>query len=338
MTQPSPHRAAIIGAGRIAGSLGCRDDVGREPPRSHAHGLLSAGFILDAVVEPAPSRRADFAGRWGIAHAVDHVAALSECGPLDLVVVCSPSSLHAPQVIEVLERIAPRLLIVEKPLCLSRAELDAMADAATRRSTRIVVNHSRRFDPGHQAARDLMASGRLGRPVAVRAVHYGGWALNGSHLIDTLSMLLRAPLRCVEARPGAPGRSPDDPCLNGRFSVDSHPGLVIAIDSVDERRFQLFEIEIHLTEGRLRCLDFGDRIMVEGVAVNALGERELTPAVVIERPAGTTAMAELYGRCAEWLSGRPADLDGAGLEAASATMRTLFDARRASSQGKGAAP
>jgi scyllo-inositol 2-dehydrogenase (NADP+) len=79
---------------------------------------------------------------------------------VDLVVVASPNDQHAPQSIAALR--AGKHVVVDKPMCLSLAECDAMI-AASRESGKVLsVFHNRRWDGDFQTALQVMNEGRLG--------------------------------------------------------------------------------------------------------------------------------------------------------------------------------
>ena len=81
---------------------------------------------------------------------------------IDAVYVATPHQLHADHV-ELCARHGKHVL-VEKPMALTLAECDRMIAAAERARVALVVGPTHSFDPPVRAARDLIASGRLGSP------------------------------------------------------------------------------------------------------------------------------------------------------------------------------
>jgi predicted dehydrogenase len=320
-------RAAILGCGRIAGAIAPSGGA----PTTHAQALVSAGdgaFQLVAVSDRDDARAEAFAARWN-AQSVWAPAELGAAG-LDLVVVATPDAAHAEDLIRLLAGSRPpRLVVVEKPLCVSADELAAIETALSRHPrTAVVVNHSRRFDPTHWAVRELIAQRRLGPVVGAHWVYYGGWLHNGVHLVDTLRMLLGDGLEAVAVRSGCEDRA-GDPCLDGDFRCTAWPQARILVESHPQTAFQLFEGEIRMQEGRVRLLDFGSEILVDSVRVNAIGERELKDSRVISRDGRPTAMATLYELAGRFLTRTDDEIvNRSGVTQAAATMRTLFDALR----------
>ena len=86
----------------------------------------------------------------------------------DVVVVCTPHPSHPPLAIEALE--AGAHVLVEKPLAVEAREADTMIDAADRAGRLLGVCFQQRFRPVIAAARELIASGRLGELVRVSIV------------------------------------------------------------------------------------------------------------------------------------------------------------------------
>jgi predicted dehydrogenase len=308
----------IIGCGRIAGAIA--PAAGRRVTHAQAIGAHDS-FHLAAVSDPSPERAAAFVARWG-GEIVDDLGALG----LDVVAVCTPDATHVDTVIGLLNGAKPpRLIVVEKPVCLNPAQAETLRTAAAQSQTAIVVNHTRRFDAGHLAVRDVVADGRLGPVLGVRWTHYGGWMHNGVHLVDALRLILGDEIVPVRVERGWEDRV-GDPCIEGLFRCDRHPLARILVESFPETAFQLFEGEIRLQDGRIRLMDFGDDIWLDEVVVNAAGERELKATRRLAHAAGPTPMENLYDLVARHLDGGDDDVvRRAGLCQALATMHTLFD-------------
>jgi predicted dehydrogenase len=193
-------RAGILGCGRVAGAFA--EPGGRVT--THAQGLAGAqAFRLVAIGDADQSRAQAFAARWH----VDDICTLEELGAagLDLLVVATPDRVHAANLASLLAGARPpRLVVMEKPLCVSPDELAELEPMLMDRSqSTVVVNHPRRFARGHQEVRDLIAGRQLGTVIGAHWVYYGGWLHNGVHVIDTLRMLLGDEIEVAAVRAGA---------------------------------------------------------------------------------------------------------------------------------------
>lgn len=265
------YTTAIVGCGRIAGQADRPRESG--PVESHAQAYFRhADFRLQAICEPRDERRDRFRQVWHVPRAYASLTDLLAHERPDVVSVCSDTALHASAVFEILQaRPLPAVVFVEKPICTDAAELHRMQKAASLLpGTVVVVNHSRRFDPSHRRLATLIRGGALGPLLHGRCDYYGGWLHNGCHLIDTLRMLFGT-LTIDRVAPGAAGRL-GDPCLDVRLLINGAP---LELAGFDERYYQLFEMDLRFERGRIVVRDFGERIEVQDVEINALGERVL---------------------------------------------------------------
>jgi predicted dehydrogenase len=141
-----------------------------------------------------------------------------------LVVVATRHSQHAPLVRRMLGE--GKAVFVEKPLCVSEEELDAIvADHARAPRPFLMVGYNRRFAPLVARLRACLAG--VGRPLVLSyrvnagTLPEGSWLLDAAegggrlvgeacHFVDLLMHLADAPLRRVHAvRPSVAGRAPD---------------------------------------------------------------------------------------------------------------------------------
>ena len=152
----APLRIGVVGLGR-------------------AFTLMLPTFAADARVElvaacdPREAARAQFARDFG-KPAYDSVEALAADPAVEAVYIASPNSLHAQHT-----RIAAahgRHVLLEKPMALTLAECDGMIDACTDAGVRLVVGHCHSFDTPYRVARELIASGELGRVRMIQALNY----------------------------------------------------------------------------------------------------------------------------------------------------------------------
>ncbi|MES2294517.1 MAG: Gfo/Idh/MocA family oxidoreductase [Pseudomonadota bacterium] len=317
-------QVALVGAGRIAGAFAAPGDA----PITHAAAINALpGVTLAAICDPATEARAAFAQRWRVPVQVASIAELDVS--FDIIVVAVPDDLHVKTAIQILHKVPPRLLLMEKPLCVSQDELAPLAAAlAANSKCNLAVNSSRRFDAGHSAVRALLALEELGPLVDIRWVYYGGWLHNGVHVIDTLRMLLDDTLDCHWARLGYPGAA-GDPCIEAEFRPRKNPDVRVLIESFPEDAFQLFEAEIRCRDGRVRLLDFGDEILVDRVWVNNKMERELKITTPLPHDNSTPSMLAFYQSATRYLrEGDNGLIEKAGFATAAETMRILFETRK----------
>jgi predicted dehydrogenase len=198
----------LIGAGNISDT--------------HARAAVAIpGVAVAAVYAPTLEHAQRLAMRHGAA-AYDTLDGLLAHRPLDLVVIGSPSGLHAAQGIAAAER--GLHVLVEKPIDVTTARTDALIAVAERAGITLGVIFQDRLKPDVVRMKALVDAGRLGSPVLAtahvkwyRAPSYyrdsrwrgtttldGGGALinQGIHTVDLLLWLF-GPVRRAFAKTAA---------------------------------------------------------------------------------------------------------------------------------------
>ena len=146
----SRTRIAVAGAGYI----------GRAHIDAARH---STTVVLSAVVDPSPDAKAhaDAAG-------VPLYASLAELFSQDKpdgMVLATPNQLHVPQATQCIAAGVPTLL--EKPIAQTVAQAETLVRAVEASQARVLIGHHRAHSPIMAKAREVVASGALGRLVAV---------------------------------------------------------------------------------------------------------------------------------------------------------------------------
>jgi len=192
MARRVPLRLAVAGAGLIG-----RAHI----ERIHDHGDCT----LVAIADPS-AVAADVARAAEVPLFSDLPTLLDVIKP-DGVILATPNALHVEGALQCLERSVPAL--VEKPVADSLEGAIRLADAEAASRVPLLVGHHRRHSRVLETAREIIASGRLGRIVAVNGsatfrkpdeyFRDGPWRtrrgggpilINLVHEIDNLRMLL----------------------------------------------------------------------------------------------------------------------------------------------------
>jgi len=153
-------RVGIMGQGRSGRNI--HAEYLKDDPR----------FEIVAVADLLPDRRERAEREYGCATYED-VADLLARGDLDLVVNALPSHLHAPVTLQGLE--AGQNMLCEKPLARRAAEVDALIAASERQGRLLAIFQQSRFAPYFVKVREVVASGVLGRIVAIK-IRFNGFA------------------------------------------------------------------------------------------------------------------------------------------------------------------
>jgi scyllo-inositol 2-dehydrogenase (NADP+) len=209
---PGALRVALVGYGGAGARL-------------HAP-LIAAtdGLALHAVVTRDPGRRAQLAAHYPGVIAADALADV--VADVDLVVVASPNRFHVELAQTALD--AGKHVVVDKPLAVTSAEAQALAEQAETEGVVLTAFHNRRWDDDFLTLRRVLGEGQLGRVLRLESrfdrwrpqIKEGAWREEGdpadgggllldlgSHLVDQAVQLL-GPVRTVYAelevrRPGA---------------------------------------------------------------------------------------------------------------------------------------
>lgn len=161
----APLRVGVVGVGVM----------GADHARRLARGV--AGATLVAVSDPDVARAQELAGRLGAddlgsgsVAVVPDPLELIRTDAVDAVVLASPGHAHEEQVRECIETGTP--VLCEKPLTTDGASSARLVRAERDGGRPLVqVGFMRRFDPEYVQLRDLLTSGRVGRPLLAHQVH-----------------------------------------------------------------------------------------------------------------------------------------------------------------------
>src|SRR6266567_6406687 len=159
--------------------------VTRDPAKAAPYGVRAWQTLDEALTEPA----------------------------VDAIYIGTPVFLHAPQTIQSLR--AGKHVICEKPMAMNESEARTMLQAAHDSGKTLGVAYYRRSYPKVQRAKQLLASGVIGRPVLAELTCHGwfdgqgsrSWLVDpakagggplfdiASHRIDVLNFLFGEPLQ-----------------------------------------------------------------------------------------------------------------------------------------------
>jgi predicted dehydrogenase len=199
---------------------------------------------------------------------------------VDAVVVATRHATHADLAIQALE--AGKHVFCEKPLALTREELDGVLDSAAHARGILAVGFNRRFSPLLREMREFLTAptGRLGASYRVSAGHLeeghwtheldeGGGRILGEvcHFVDSLRFLADADVELVHAiayaDPRVPLQARDNVSVNLGFANGSVGVILYVADGspkVPKERLEAFTADRTAILDDYRMLElFGDR-------------------------------------------------------------------------------
>jgi predicted dehydrogenase len=180
----------LIGAGNIS--------------ETHARAASAIPDVAIAgVYAPTRARAERLAAQYGgTAH--DSLESLLDGRTLDLVVIGSPSGLHAQHGIAAARRGIH--VLVEKPIDVTTAQADALIDEAARAGVALGVIFQDRLKPDALRLKTLIDEGRLGRPILATAQvkwyrtpeYYAGSQWRGTRTLDGGGALMNQGVHTVD--------------------------------------------------------------------------------------------------------------------------------------------
>src|SRR5262252_2191048 len=106
-------------------------------------------FQVIGLAEPSETVRTALGARYGINGLHTDYRALLDAGGLDAVLIASPAGTHADVVLAALD--AGLHVFVEKPMCITLADADAIVAARDRAGKVVQVGTMKRYDPAVEA-------------------------------------------------------------------------------------------------------------------------------------------------------------------------------------------
>jgi UDP-N-acetyl-2-amino-2-deoxyglucuronate dehydrogenase len=205
-----PFRLALVGCGRIS--------------RNHFDAIARIdGLELCAVCDSVPDRARAAGDEHGV-EAFTNYAEMLKSADADVVIVCTPSGLHAAQGVAAAR--AGKHVITEKPMAITLEQADDLVKACDSEGVRLFVVKQNRLNPSIQLLKRAVDKGRFGRiylaNTTVRwnrpqeyydsASWRGTWEFDGgafmnqaSHYVDLIQWLV-GPVESVIAKTATQAR------------------------------------------------------------------------------------------------------------------------------------
>jgi predicted dehydrogenase len=262
---------------------------------THIGAVLSdRRFRLAGAADPDAERRQLCQSAWPEVEAVEDIYALIERAGADIVCIATPPAVRRDLVVAAIQAGA-RLIFCEKPLALTLEDAEWITAYCASKNVRLVVNLSRRWEPGCIAVGQMIAAGEIGDIRRVTGLYTRGVSNNAAHLIDLVRSWVGEIHDCSIA-----GRhyldAPD-------FRLTVGKDIPVDILGMDGSAMDLFRLEVFGSEGCILLDDFGSELSVR--LAESLPEdstlRILGAARTIPSDSGV-AMSAAWGNVHECLS------------------------------------
>lgn len=259
----SRYRAVVIGTGRIGLTL--ETDGKRLKPATHA-GMWAghAGTELVGMADVDPIAGQAAARLFPeIPFFTDPEDMLGRIGA-DIVSIATAQDTHVP-----LMRLAAangaKAIICEKPIADDPDEACAVVDELEAAGIILIINHARRFDPVIRRLAERIKAGDIGEVLQISGTYVYGLVSTGTHLIDTIRMMLPVQAgracRATAWHNRLPVHHPDgDPCIDGVVEFTS--GIRASIQSLSMKDYDHLEITVFGRRGVAKCHDLARRAAI----------------------------------------------------------------------------
>ena len=314
------YRVGIIGLGRVASTIQAEvaGYAGRMLlPYSHTHAYAAVPQTrVCAVADVDPAKTADYVEQWqpvfGEIATYSSYEEMLHSEDLDVVSVCTHAPLHAPVTLAAAEA-GVKAVFCEKAIATSLAAADAMIAACDEHNVKLVINHTRRWDPYYETALALIEDGRIGS-VRTVAVHFAGELVHtGIHWLDLMLLFSQSEAAWVSGALAPGADTARD--AGGTAYVGFRNGVMGFIDG---QSGPVFEVDVIGTAGRLRLSNSDAEFSTFDSATRTMVKRPF-PLVTYPRSGMQGAVEEIV-RCIA--ADRPSRSDGhagrAALELAAA--------------------
>lgn len=269
------NRAGVVGCGRIG--CGFDDDPRWKYVRSHAAAYDKApGFELVALCDVDSIKLERYGARYAVPGRYTDTDEMLSKERLDILSVCTHAGTHAP-IIETAAKAGVRAIFCEKPIADTLEAADRMIALCEKHSVLLFIGHQRRFEGLHLRVQAFVRQGGLGRVQQVTMYYTAGIGNTGTHLIDYLRFLFGEAAWVQGIKSANPSPDPGDPNIDGWIRFRDGP--LVALQAVDVKSYNIFELVLLGDKGRLRVGADGFEIGFEtvGESAHAPGYRALRP-------------------------------------------------------------
>ncbi len=256
--------------------------------------MRAAGGSVELVVSANADRGRVFAEAQGIPRSTTSLEEILADSDIDAVYVSTTNELHKAQVLAAAA--AGKHVLCEKPLALTLPDARQMVAACRAAGVVMGTNHHLRNAVTHRAMQELIAAGRIGRPLFARVfhavylpAHLQGWRLTAPsagggvvmditvHDADTLRFVLGDEAESVTAMAQCAGMGQGSVEDGVMGVVRFRSGLLAQFHDAFTTRHARTGFEVHGTEGSLIATDCMTQRAIGCVLLRSdAGEEELS--------------------------------------------------------------
>jgi len=247
------YKAGIVGCGRIGSEFD--EDPKRKIISTHA-GAYSA-FPMTELVAVADINRGKLykcGKKWNVRSLYQDYEEMLEKENIDILSICTWNSTHFEIAKKAVEH-GVKAIFCEKPIADTLSNAYKMIEICNKNNVILQVDHQRRFCKFHQAIRNFLISGGIGKIQQVSFYYTAGIANTGSHMFDLLRFFFGDVEWIIAFRSENKSPNEDDPNFDGLLKFKNK--VFCSIQACDVNKFLIFEMDIIGDKGRLRITHSG---------------------------------------------------------------------------------
>ncbi len=235
----------IIGCGRI----GCAFDESDGIIKTHAGAYTKNPLTkLVSICDIDKNKVKKYGEKFNVKNLYTNSAEMLKNERLDCVSICTLIDSHLGLIKEASKYNIPGIFL-EKPMSNSIKNTKEIIDICKKKNITLVIDHQRRFDPFYHSIKKFISQKNMGSVKFVH-VYYGGGIVNtGTHIFDVLRLFFGecGSIKSTQSKNMSGNKL--DPNLD--IILEFVTGVVCYINAVDIRNYNILEMDIIGTRGRL---------------------------------------------------------------------------------------
>ena len=181
----------------------------------------------------------------------------------EIISICTWKDTHYEITKECL-KLGIKVIVLEKPLANNIKQAKDLVKLVKNYKAKILVNHRRRYDEQIIKLQKEINKGVIGDILQVSSFYVYGILTTGTHLIDTLRMLLRSKIGDVTKIIGVKNKlnnfkPKDDLNIDGFLFFKND--VIASLQSLDMKSYDNFDIILYGRKGKIEITDIGRKIL-----------------------------------------------------------------------------
>ena len=284
-------KVGIVGCGIIAGNSSLRKlDTHAGAFSSIKKGCIQACYDINRSKSLKFSKKINCK----VADNIDELVGRYKC---NIISICSNDNSHHEVARKILKsKHLPKIIFIEKPPATREGQIKNLVELSKQKKVPIVVNMTRRFDERINKIKKEIKSNKYSRLQSVSVTYYGGLIHNGFHALDMLQYIFenKLKLKVIYNHKKIQKSKIDDFNLFCSLSF-SKTNKIVNINYVDDKFYQIFDIDMLFEKYRIQINNFGKQIIISKKYTNKISENVLKIDKKLYRKTKTPMQAAVHG-------------------------------------------